>query len=108
MSILEHSRYNMVSGDHASGGGHAAYRTLVEMAGLMGIHRTNARKWLLAAGAEMGIEPKLVRTVESNWQATLAWSEAEADRLLRHREALGFPVDRDVSDGAWRGAVQAD
>lgn len=62
------------------------YVTLKELADILGLDRSNARKLVL----KYGFTPLRLRTKESGNQVSLALTKEDADRLLEIRNAQGF------------------
>jgi hypothetical protein len=68
------------------------YVTLKDFADRLGLDRSSARKWLLAASRAEGIEPVNIRPPGAGGQSSLAWSAADAARLMERRVQAGFIV----------------
>lgn len=92
----------------STGVGRITYRTMGDMAHAMGVTTSCARRWLLKAEKELNIQHREVRTADTLWQRTLAWAEEDAERLLQHRQARGFPVGGQRHLGEWQGVVRRD
>lgn len=67
---------------------------LAAMAFAMDVDRSVARRWLLRESERMGIMPVRSRDPQHR-QKVLAWVKADAESLLRHRKALGFPMNKE-------------
>jgi len=69
------------------------YVTIQEIGDLIGLDRSNIRKYAIKNGFEF----VRIRTIESKGQQTLALTKDDADALVAMRQESGFAGDRPVS-----------